>query len=224
MATHLRPRTAIHTVADICAAIAAGLDSDAEAKSNAPLWDALTAKCDALVLARRSAERTLGRIRAKLAVLDARWDHEVGAFGRHLFEQSGGKRDQPPYTRFFNKATPSDVQDFGIDREVNQGRTWLAELAREPNEPLATQWTPRLETSTHELETGSKNRRIALQAVALQDTAEELFIDDVNREIDILEGDLLKRFPGQPKRVAAFLEPTKPRRRARDDDADDKNA
>ena len=33
---------------------------------------------------------------------------------------------------------------------------------------------------------------------------------DVNRELDVLEGELLKLFPGQPKRVAAFLEATRP--------------
>lgn len=223
MATHLRPRTTIHTVADICAAIAAGLDSDPDAKSLAPLWDALTAKSDSLVAARRTAERTLGRMRAKVTVLDARWDPEVGAFGRDLFDQSGGKRDQPPYTRFFKKSTPSDVQHFGVDREVNQGRDWLAELARDPKEPLAMKWTPRLTTATDELDAGSKNRNNAVQAVALQSTAEELFIDDVNRELDILEGELLKLFPGQPKRVAAFLESTKPRRAARDDNDDAHN-
>jgi hypothetical protein len=137
-----------------------------------------------------------------------------------MVDQCGGSREQPPYTRFFNKVTPSAAQEFGTDREVSQGRAWIAELARDPNEPIAQKWTPRLSLATEDLDTASKNRNSSVQAVALQDVAEELFVHDVNREIDVLEGDLLKLFPGQPKRVAAFLEATKPRRRKNDDDDD----
>ncbi|MBK9260676.1 MAG: hypothetical protein IPM54_12745 [Polyangiaceae bacterium] len=211
MATHIRDTTIIENATDICAAIAGGLESDPETKHLAPLWDGLTAKGDALVSARRVAERTLGRARVRLDVLDAKWDPEVGAFGRDVVDQSGGKRDQAPYTRFFKNVSPSAAQDFGVDREVAQGNAWLAELARDPNEPLAQKWTPRLAAATEALATGSTNRRKALETLALQDTAEELFIADVNIEIDVLEGELLKLFPGQLKRVAAFLSPTKPR-------------
>lgn len=211
MATHLPENRAINAVADVCSAIAGALDSDPETQQLAPTWEGLTAKADTLAAARRTAERNLARARAKLHVADAKWDPEVGAFGRALVDQSGGKRDQPPYTRFFKAVTPSDAQTFGIDREVQHGKDWIAELARDPNEPLAKEWTPRLSVATENLDTCSKNRGSALRAVALQDTAEELFIGDVNREIDILEGELLKLFPGQPKRVAAFLEATKPR-------------
>ena len=83
-------------------------------------------------------------------------------------------------------------------------------MHRHPAEPLATKWIPRLELVTTALAGGSAARRNALQASAMQDTAEELFIADVNRELDVLEGELLKLFPGQPKRVAAFLEATRP--------------
>lgn len=223
MATHVRQDTSIQPAADICASIAGALDADPEARHLAPTWDALTAKADALAEARRSAERTLARARAKLAVLDAQWDPEAGAFGRDVVDQSGGKRDQAPYTRFFKTVTPSAAQEFGIDREVQQGKAWIAELTRDPNEALAKKWTPRLSSVTENLALGSTNRRNALQAVALQDTAEELFIDDINREIDILEGDLMKLFPGQPKRVAAFLEATKPRRSKRSRSNNDDN-
>jgi hypothetical protein len=210
MATHLRDNATIQFAADICASIAGALDSDPQAKHLAPLWDSLTAKGDALVLTRRTAERTLARARAKLAVFDALWDPEIAAFGRDVVDQSGGKRDQAPYTRFFKNVSPSAAQDFGIDREVQQGTEWIAELGRDPNEPLAVKWTPRLKLVNENLANGSTVRRNALQTVALQGTAEELFIADVNRELDILEGDLLKLFPGQPKRVAAFLEATRP--------------
>jgi hypothetical protein len=215
MATHVREDTSIQAAADITASIAGALDADFEAKHLAPSWDALTAKGDGLVAARRAAERTLARARAKLAVRDALWDPEVAAFGRDMVDQSGGNREQPPYTRFFKTVTPSAAQEFGIDREVQQGKDWIAELARDPNEALAQKWTPRLKAVTENLATASANRRNALQAVALQGTAEELFIADLNREIDILEGELLKLFPGQPKRIAAFLESTKPRRSKR---------
>ena len=211
MATHLRENESIQDVADICDAVARDLDSDPMTQVHAPLWDSLAAKADSLVAKRRSIVRTLGRARAKVAVMDAIWDPEIAAFGRDVVDQSGGKRDRAPYARFFKQTSPSAAQDFGIDREVQQGKDWVAELAREPNDPLATKWSSRLSLATDNLETAANGRRDGVRALALQNTAEELFIADVNREIDILEGDLQKLFPGQPKRVAAFLEPTKPR-------------
>lgn len=210
MATHLRSNANIHFVSDICASIAVALDSDPQSKQLAPSWDALTTKADSLVTDRRTVDRNLGRARAKLSVFDAHWDPEIAAFGRDVLDQSGGKRDQAPYTRFFKNVSASTAQSFGIDREVQQGQEWIAELHRNAAEALATKWIPRLELVTNALAGGSAARRNALQAAALQDTAEELFIADVNRELDILEGELLKLFPGQPKRVAAFLEATRP--------------
>ncbi len=150
MATHFRSNLAIVTVADNCAAVAGGLDSDPEAKQLAPLWDALTTKADSLALNRRTLERTLGRARAVVHVLDARWDPEIGAFGRDVVDQSDGKRDKPPYTRFFKEVAPSVAQNFGVDREVKQGQDWIAELARDPNEPLATKWTPKRHGQTQQ--------------------------------------------------------------------------
>lgn len=195
---------------DVASVASAGTWFDPQSKPLAPKWDALTTKADTLVTERRTVDRTLGRARAKLSVFDAQWDPEIAAFARDVHDQSGGKRDQAPNTRFFKDVNASTAQSFGIDREVQQGQEWTAELHRNPAEPLATKWIPRLESVTNALAAGSASRRNALQACALQDTTEELFIADVNREIDILEGELLKLFPGQPKRVAAFLEATRP--------------
>jgi hypothetical protein len=225
MATHLPENATIQTAADACAGVAGGLDSDPATQNLTPLWDALTNKGDTLMGARRLAERTLGRARAKLAVMDALWDPEIAAFGRDVVDETGGKRDQAPYTRFFKTVNPSTAQTFGTDREVELGKSYIAELNRIPNETLATKWIPRLTTATENLSAASTNRRNALQTLALQNTAEELFIADVNREIDILEGELLKRFPGQPKRVASYLDATRPTRkrsRASQDPGDDK--
>jgi len=127
MATHIREDAPIQPVADICASIAGALDSDLETKQLAPTWDALAAKGDAFGNARRAAERTLARARAKLAVIDVSWDLEVAAFGRDMVDQSGGKRDRAPYTRFFKNVTPSAAQEFGIEREVQNGKDWIAD-------------------------------------------------------------------------------------------------
>lgn len=220
MATHFRDDTPIATVADGCSAIAGTFTNDPQTQQLAPVWEGLTAKADGLLAARRAAERTLTRARNKLVVMDSLWDPEIAAFARDVLDQSGGKRDQSPNTRFFKTVTSSEAQDFGVEREVKQGRDWLLELGRDPNEPLAVKWIPRLTTVTDNLDGAVGDRRQALQAMALQDTAEELFIDAVNREIDITEGDLLKLFPGQPKRIAAYLAATRPatRRTSRDPD------
>jgi len=213
MATHLRENISAQAAADICAAITDGLVSDDATKPLAPLWESLTAKGDLLAADRRKSERTLTRSRARLAVADAQWDPEIAAFGRDVVDRTNGRRDAPPYTRFFKETSPSAAQDFGVEREVKQARAWLDELGREPAEELATKWTPRLTQVTDNLETASKDRGEALRVLALQDTAEELYVEDINLELDRLEGDLKKLFPGQPRRVASFLEPTRPKRR-----------
>ncbi|UQA57847.1 hypothetical protein [Polyangium aurulentum] len=224
MATHLREDVAAQNAADVCAGIASALDGDPAAKHLAPLWDALAEKGDSLAAQRRKIERSLGRARARLAVADALWDAETAAFGRDVVNESDGRRDRPPYTRFFANVTPSDAQTFGVSREVEQARGWIKELGRDPAEALAKKWTPRLTAATDTLEAISKDRATHMSALALHATSEDLFIGDVNLELDRLEGDLKKLFPGQPKRVAAFLSTTKPRRRraaAEDEGAED---
>jgi len=213
MATHFRDNASPDTAADVCDAIAAGLDSHPVTKHLAPLWDAIAAEGDKLAAARRTRQRALGRARARLVVKDMFWDDEAGAFGRELFNESGGKRDKAPYTRFFSQTTPSEAKDFGVDREVQLGRGWVKELGRESNAPLAVKWTPRLQGVTEDLDQASKGRTSALSEVALHTTAERLYIESVNLELDKLEGELKKLFPGEAKRVASFLAPTRTRRR-----------
>jgi hypothetical protein len=221
MARHVEEDKSIEPVADICSSIAGALESDPVTTDLSSTWDALTAKADTLSTTKRTLTRTLGRARAKLEVADASWDPEIAAFGRDVVNETDGKRDQPPYTRFFKNVTPSEAQKFGIDREVEQGETWVGELAREPNEPLAVKWSPRLTAATGQLKGCSTGRKDALKALALHNIAEELFIDDLNREIDLLEGELIKRFPRQPKRVASFLEALRPRNTSKRNDNDD---
>ncbi|MRG94917.1 hypothetical protein [Polyangium spumosum] len=218
MATHLREDMAAQTAADTSDAIASALDSDPITKPLASLWDALAQKGDGLAEQRRGLERKLARVRARLAVADARWDGETAAFGRDVVNETDGRRDRPPYTRFFAGVTPSDVQAFGVDREVKQGRAWVEELAREPGSALETKWTPRLSGATDTLEGCNKERGAVMGALALHGTTELLYIGEINLELDKLEGALLQLFPGQPKRVASFLSATKPRRKRKDDD------
>ncbi|MDI1446345.1 hypothetical protein [Polyangium sp. 6x1] len=221
MATHLRTTTSPAPAADICASIADGLASDDATKHLAPLWESLTAKGDALAAERRKLERALGRARARLVVADSLWDPEVAAFGRDIVDKTDGRRDAPPYTRFFKDVSPSAAQAFGVDREVKQGRAWLDELGRNPDEPLALKWSPRLGAVTDRLDLNAQERANGLRALALQGTSEELYVEDINLEIDRLEGDLKKLFAGQPKRVAAFLEPTRPKRKREAGDANE---
>ena len=220
MATHLREEVSAEVAADTCAAIASALASDPVTQPLAPLWEKLTDKGDALAAERRSLERATQRARAILAVADAIWDTDVAACGRDLFDQSSGRRDAVPYTRFFVGTSPSQVQDFGIDREVAQGRLWIKELGRDPAEALAVKWTPRFTTTTDALETASKDRVERLSALAIHGTSEVLYVEAINLELDRLEGDLKKLFPGQPDRVASFLASTKPRRKKGKDDDD----
>jgi hypothetical protein len=205
-------------VADTVDSIAAGLESDPETTELAGTWTDITAKADVMSAARRKLNREASRARVRLTVRDGLWDRTVAAFGRAAVDASGGRRDQAPYTRFFAKVTPSKAQTFGIEREIELGRSWEVELGRHPDEPLAVTWIPRLKDATDTLETAFKARNAAVTALGPQQTSTILFIDDVNRELDRLEGDLKKLFAGQPDRVADFLAATRPNRPAQTDE------
>lgn len=164
---------------------------------------------DALAKARSDADRALARARIQLGVLDAKWDTTVASFGRNVVDVAGGQRGVPDYLRFFGKASPSAVQDFGIQREIDSARAWLVELARDPNQPLSQTWTPKLKTATDELEMALNRRRDCQRAIEPLQTAVLLLIDDVNHELNRLEGDLKKLFPMDAARVASYLSATR---------------
>jgi hypothetical protein len=144
----------------------------------------------------------------------------MAGFGRAAVDASGGHRDQAPYTRFFAKTAPSKAQTFGVDREVEFGESCVTELQRNPEEALAKTWIPKLTDATDALKSAASARNAAVKALGPQQTAVYLFIDDVNRELDRLEGDLRKIFAGSQERVAAFLAATRPSRPNRQDDSE----
>jgi len=210
MATHFRENATIESVADTCDAVTAGLEADSEAAHLAPHWQQLTAKADGLLADNRRLERGVRRKRAVVTVLDARWDPTAGAFGRAVVDATYGKRTGSPYDRFFAKVTPSSAQTFGAAREVELGRSWVRELARDPQEPLAQKWHEPLGTATEALAAGVTARDAAVKELGSNRISQALLIEDANVELDRLEGDLMKLFPRQADRVAAFLSPTRP--------------
>jgi hypothetical protein len=152
-----------------------------------------------------------------LTVLDAKWDTTVAGFGRAVVDFAGGRRDLPAYQRFFGKASPSVVQDFGIQREIDSARAWLVELARDPSKPLSQTWTPKLKAATDELEMAYNRRRDCQRAIEPLQTSVLLLIDDVNHELNRLEGDLKKLFPVDTARVASYLSATRVNRPSPDE-------
>lgn len=209
MATRIPEGASIMTVVNAVDGTCAALESDPETKALALTWAALRDKGDELAKKRSECDRALARARARLAVCDAKWDTVVAAFGRAVVDASGGRRDQPPYTRFFGKTTPSASQGYGTSREIALGQQWLAELKRSPDEALAQVWMSRLGDATSALETAFKERNESVSALGLLQTSVVLLIDDINRELDRLEGDLKKLFPGQAERVGSYLAATR---------------
>jgi hypothetical protein len=209
MATRVPDGVSIRVVVDVADSICAALESDPETVALAASWAPMRDKADGLANARRDSDRATIRARAQLAVCDAKWDATVAAFGRAVVDASAGRRDQPPYTRFFSKAKPSATQRFGIEREIEVARAWLVELARDPTEPLAQAWAPKVKEVTDELETAFKQRNATVTALGPLQTSVVLLIDDLNRELVRLEGDLKKLFPSEPDRVASYLAATR---------------
>lgn len=209
MATHLDENTGAAAAADIADEIAGGLEADDEATHLAAVWNGLVARGDELGARVRAAERRTGRSRARLNVIDSRWDATDSAFSRRTLDEAHGDRKEAPYKTFYGKASASEVNSFGVQREIAFGRKAVEILGVDPSSPLATEWTPRWVADTDALETAAGARDAAVLAEAPLDAEQRLYIDDINLELDRLEGDLKKLFPGQPKRVAAFLAPTR---------------
>jgi hypothetical protein len=196
-------------VVDVVDSTCAALESDPETVALAATWAPMRDKADGLAKARLDSDRAATRARARLAVCDAKWDATVAAFGRAVVDASAGRRDQPPYTRFFGKATPSASQRFGIEREIETARAWLVELARNPSEPLAQTWTTKVKEVTDELETAFSQRNDSVTGLGPLQTSVVLLIDDLNRELVRLEGELKLLFPSEPDRVASYLAATR---------------
>ena len=209
MATHLRDMGAADA-ADICDEIASGLLASETARTLAALWTALTLRGDNIAAEHRTHRRATGRARAREKVADVNWDRNNASFGRALVDASGGKRDVAPYSTFYPTSTPSKISEFGIDREVEVGRNILALLASEAGATLRDTWAPRWSANTEALSAASLTKKEAIRAQATFGANEELYIEEINRELDRLEGDLLRLFPGERDAIDAFLAPTRP--------------
>ena len=207
MATHIPEGASIRVVVDVTDATCAAVESDPETKALVPTWVGLRDKADAQAKKRADCDRAVARARGRLAVCDAKWDETVAAFARAVVDASGGRRDQATYLRFFGKTTPS-ARKFGVGREIRNGRQLLVELGRNPSEPLAQTWLPRAREATDALEIASE-RNQTVNALAPQQVSVVLLIDDINRELDRLEGNLKKLFPLAPARVSAYLAATR---------------
>jgi len=209
MATHIPEGASIRVVVDVTDATSAAVESDPETNLLVPTWVGLRDRADTEAKKRADCDRAVARARGRLAVCDAKWDETVAAFARAVVDAAGGRRDQATYLRFFGKATPSQTQKFGVGREIESGRQLLVELGRNPSEPLAQTWVPRLKEATDALEAASEERKQTVNALAPQQVSVVLLIDDINRELDRLEGDLKKLFPLAPARVSAYLAATR---------------
>lgn len=214
MAPHVREGTSIQAVVEMVDAVAGGLEADPLTASLAPTWATMVARGDDLSAMLTAARRASRRAGQRLFVVDKRWDETIAAFGRHVLDLAGGARDAQPYTRFFHALRPSDAQKVGPARALATGDEWLLEIDREPSSALATEWKPRIVLVQDALRVAHGGRGDALRAEGPIVTAVRLYVDDLNHEIDRLEGDLLRIFAGRRERAAAFFEPFRPARRA----------
>jgi hypothetical protein len=207
--------------ADICDAIAAGLDADERTRALAVVWTALALRGDDVAAQERTLRRAAGRARAREKVIDTGWDRNNSAFSRAMLDASGGKRDVAPYATFYATHTPSLINAFGIDREIEIGLGVLGILNSDVGAAHRETWAPRWTTHNEALRAASRNKKDAVLAQATFSASESLYIEEINRELDRLEGDLLRMFPGERDSIDAFLAPTRPTpkrsRRAGDD-------
>ncbi|MFO0685439.1 MAG: hypothetical protein U0234_25495 [Sandaracinus sp.] len=206
MAPHLRSNTAIDSAVDVVDSIAAALEADPATAELAPLWLSLVGRGDAISADLRAKRRLARRARTRVAVADAAWDPVVKSFARGVLDIAQGRRDAPFYQRFFRSVAASEIVHYGPDREVMVGDAIVRELSGEsPRSSLADTWIPRLTPRTEQLRQAAQARRDAVAAIGPLLTAQFLYVEDVNLEIDRLEGALQQIFPGDPARVAAYF-------------------
>jgi hypothetical protein len=215
MATHLRDDISVEELADTMDELTAGVELDEDTKHLSPTWLDFTKRADTLKERQEKLDRRLRRARIGVLVRDGRWDPEEAAFGRAVVDATGGKRDRDPYLRFFREYTPSSAQDQAPEKEIVLAAGWIQELQRVPNDPLATPWVARLESVTKPLAQAIQERNDADKEQAPIDIEKRSLIQEINTALDFLEGELLKLFPGQSKRISAFLSPTRPSRTTR---------
>ena len=161
---------------------------------------------DASRAARRRRSTSMNRSRTRAP---GRWGRHDSAFGRALLDAASGKRENAPYSLFYGATPPSAINAYGVDRQVETGRTFLRLLAADSGAALRAAWAAGWEAVNEALATASRAKKDATLAEAPHSVAEALYVDDVNKELDRLEGDLLKRFPGDRATVDAFLAPTR---------------
>jgi hypothetical protein len=210
MATHLRDTTTIEDIADICDAITGSLETDPKTKHLSSTWATFTELADQQAREQKQLNRRLRRARTNIEVQDAIWDPEVaGSFGRAVLDATGGKRDIPPYTRFFKELPPSEVRKLKPEDEVKFGNQTMTELNREPKDPLAITWLPRIAAVHEPLAAAIDNKTQEEEKQITLYHSRDLLLREVNKNLDIVEGKLQEIFPGDPKRVASYLSATK---------------
>lgn len=206
--------------ADICDAIAAGLDASDATRALAPVWVALVLRGDDIAAQGRNFRRATGRARAREKVADAGWDRNNLGFSRFVLDASNGKRDVPPYATYYPTSSPSKINEFGVDREVEIGRGILGILASDAGAAHRETWAPRWSANTEALAAATRTKKDAVLAQATFSANETLYIEEINRELDRLEGELLRLFPGDRDSVEAFLAPTRPTPKRKRDEGD----
>ena len=209
MATHLRDETSARDAADACDEIAAGLEADVQTAALAATWIALRDRGDAQATLTRDAKRATGRARAREKVIDSGWDRNNLAFSRATLDAAQGQRDAAPYASFYKDSPASTTNAWGKDREVEFGRTIVRLLATEVGAALQGAWGAIWETKTEALATASRAKKDAVMAESAHSAIAALYVEDVNNELDRLEGDLLRLFPGDRDSVDAFLSATR---------------
>lgn len=222
MATHLSYGISAGDAADMADEIAGALEADEATTHLASVWNAMVARGDKIAARKKSLRRATGRARARLSVIDARWDETDSAFSRATLDAASGNRKKPPHSTFYDAASASTVNSFGVRREIEFGRRVVDVLTATPALGLGADWAERWARDTDALEGAVNARDAALRAESTIDVEAQQYIDDFNKELDALEGELLKIFSGQSHRVASFLTATRrTRRRARDEQAEE---
>jgi len=184
---------------------AAGLRADERTRELAPDWEALERRVADERQARDAARRRTVESRARLRIVDARWDVLV----RDLSEKSlalSGSASSPPHSLLFDTVTAREARDFGSNKAGALGEPLVATLREIGNAEIAP-FAARLTAINAELNKAASERKEAEEAEAAFDLRRRRLTEDIETQVAKTEVALLQRLARRRRLVAAVLSP-----------------
>jgi len=118
----------LESLAGYAEQVEAGLDAIEQGKPFVARWSDFIVQIESATTARNAARRVLRRARARVRVLDARFDAALVELSGAAFAASGKDENESPYAELFGATEANDVVDWGVVKATVYGRKLLPQV------------------------------------------------------------------------------------------------